>query len=511
MSGLENTKARDKMKAIMVMYDSLRRDLLPCCGDDLLAMPNFRRLEERTAVFDNAYVCSLPCMPARKELHTGRPNFLHRSWGPLEPFEDSMPELLRQAGVHTHLSTDHYHYLQDGGATYQDRYSTWECFRGQESDSWVGCATPPAAEFAPCVLGGENLSGPLRAMRGKGSWQNTANRSRQHSEADYPQTHTFDGGLKFICANAQQDNWFVQIETFDPHEPFDAPKGDLDRWFDPDDPFAPDWPPYAPVREDQETVGKMRKKYYALMEFCDRSLGRVLDVMDELDLWKDTMLIVNTDHGFFLGEHQWWGKGCMPDYQELVHVPLFIWDPRCRKQGVRRNALVQTIDLAPTLLDYFGVDIPVDMTGRPLAQTVAEDAPVREYAMLGYFGGPVTITDGRFLLMRAVSDPGVPVYEYTTMPTHMKTRFAVEEMRQAQLAPPFSFTKNCPLLRIPPQRVANANKITKDLLFDLQADPGQRSPIADPQVHERLLGAIREQFCRLDAPEEQFARYGVDK
>ena len=51
-------------------------------------------------------------------MHTGRLNFLHAPWCPLEPFDDSMPELLRESGVHTHLCTDHYHYIQDGGATY---------------------------------------------------------------------------------------------------------------------------------------------------------------------------------------------------------------------------------------------------------------------------------------------------------------------------------------------------------------------------------------------------------
>ena len=77
----------------------------------------------------------------------------------------------------------------------------------------------------------------------------------------------------------------------------------------------------------------MRTKYEASVRFCDRQLGRVLDLMDELDLWKDTMLIVNTDHGFFLSEHGYWGKGGSPNYEELVHTPLFIWDPRSGRKA----------------------------------------------------------------------------------------------------------------------------------------------------------------------------------
>ena len=85
------------MKAIMVMFDTLRRTMMPCFQpeDQKVPMPNFQRLISHSAVFDHHYVCSMPCIPARRELHTGRANFLHRSWGPLEPFDDSMPELVR--------------------------------------------------------------------------------------------------------------------------------------------------------------------------------------------------------------------------------------------------------------------------------------------------------------------------------------------------------------------------------------------------------------------------------
>ena len=83
----------------MVMYDSLCRRYLPNYGCDFTSMPNFERLSEKTVTFDNCYVGSMPCMPARREIHTGRYNFLHRSWGPIEPYDDSMPEILKQNGV----------------------------------------------------------------------------------------------------------------------------------------------------------------------------------------------------------------------------------------------------------------------------------------------------------------------------------------------------------------------------------------------------------------------------
>ena len=102
------------MRAIMVMYDSLNRHMLPNYGCDWTLAPNFRRLGERAVTFDNHYVGSMPCMPARRELHTGRHNFLHRSWGPFEPFDDSTFTILKERGTYTHLVSDHYHYWEDG-------------------------------------------------------------------------------------------------------------------------------------------------------------------------------------------------------------------------------------------------------------------------------------------------------------------------------------------------------------------------------------------------------------
>ena len=122
------------MKAIMVMFDTLNRHHLPNYDCDWVHAPNFERLAARTVQFQNSYAGSLPCMPARRELHTGRYNFLHRSWGPLEPFDDSMPQILKQHRVYTHLCTDHQHYFEEGGATYHTKYNSWQFNRGHEGD-----------------------------------------------------------------------------------------------------------------------------------------------------------------------------------------------------------------------------------------------------------------------------------------------------------------------------------------------------------------------------------------
>lgn len=492
------------MKAIILLFDSLNKHYLPPYGDPVTQAPNFQRLAEHCAMFNNSYVGSMPCMPARRELHTGRYNFLHREWGPLEPFDDSLPELLKEAGIYTHLISDHLHYWEDGGGNYHNRYSSWEIVRGQEGDHWKGCVGDPAI---PDVL-----RVPQKQTGGgvSGLWRHDwANREYIQQEADFPQTRVFDAGCDFIEKNQHHDNWLLQIETFDPHEPFHSPDEYLalyqDEWTGP----HYDWP-RGKVEESPEAVQHIRCQYRALLSMCDRNLGRLLDMMDKCDLWHDTLLIVGTDHGFLLGEHGWWAKNQMPYYNEVANNPLFIWDPRIRQQAVERYALVQMIDWAPTVLDYFNLPIPEDMQGLPLAETVDTDKPVREAALFGVFSGHVNVTDGRYVYMRAAV-PGLEdrIANYTLMPAKMNTRYNIEELKHLSLAAPFSFTKGLQTLRIPAKEKYKGVNQSGNLLFDLQTDPQQESPLDDPTTEARMIALLIRLLIENDAPAEQFERLGL--
>lgn len=486
------------MKAIMVMYDTLNRHFLPPYGCDWVKAPNFERLAGRAATFETAYGGSLPTIPCRRELHTGRCNFLHRAWGPLEPFDDSMPLLLKNAGVHAHLASDGYHYWEDGASTYHLRYSTWEFFRGQEADVWQA------------DLMGEGL--PEEAGKSKRLRQEYVNRKYMPREEDMPQSRSFAAGLEFLRRNHACDNWFLQIETFDPHEPYHSPQRYKDLYPETGaEGFPAQWPPYGPATQPPEVVRQVRHEYAALLSLCDASLGRVLDAMDALDLWKDTMLIVNTDHGFLLGEHACWGKSTLPFYDEVARIPLFVWDPRSGVRGERRRSLVQTIDLAPTLLDYFNVERPPDMQGVPLAGAVASDEPVREAGLFGVHSGHVNVTDGRTVYMRAPARPeNQPLYNYTFMPSHMRTPFRLEELRTVELGGPFRFTKGCRVMKISAAGFQRADPYKYGtMLFDTEKDPKQENPIQDAAVEKKMIAHMTRLMRENDAPPEQFERLGL--
>jgi arylsulfatase A-like enzyme len=501
------------MRAVYLLFDSLNRKIIAPYGGVRVPTPNFARLASRCAVFDKHYVGSLPCMPARRDMQTGRLSFLHRSWGPLEPFDNSFPVELGRAGIYSHLTTDHYHYFEDGGATYHNRYSSFDFIRGQECDAWKAMVQPQwerlREKYHEIQFGDKHRN--IFA-------QNIANRTLIREDADFPSAQCFKRGFDFLDENRHADNWFLQLETFDPHEPFHAPARFRDayptNWNGP----VLDWPRYARVEELPEECEELRANYYRTIAHCDYLLGTFLDYFDAHDLWKNTALILTTDHGFLLGEHDFWAKTRQTLYEEIAHIPLFVYHPEKASGGQRRQALTQNIDIAPTILDIFGVKPPAETQGKSLLPLLDGDAPHRDSAIFGYFGGAINVTDGRFTYHRYPADLSTQeLYQYTLMPTHIKSMFTTDELAATELAPPQAFTKGVPTLKIP---VSERSPIHDDYgpgallenetrLYDLETDPGQQTPLHDDAIEQKMTALMLQLMRENDAPPEAFRRIDV--
>ncbi len=510
------------MKTVFVLFDSLNRRSLEPYGARTIKTPNFDRLAERSVTFDTHYVGSLPCMPARRDMQTGRLSFLHRSWGPLEPFDNSFPELLGQAGVYNHLVSDHYHYWEDGGATYHNRYNSYEFIRGQERDPWKAMVQPPWERLRE-----KFHSTQFNDKRGNFYRNHIVNREFIRQEKDFPSVQCFDAGLEFLDTNRTADDWLLQIETFDPHEPFHAPESyRKDYPSDYDGPIL-DWPRYARVTEAPEECDELRANYSAIVALCDAQLGRLLDYFDEHDMWTDTALVVTTDHGYLLGEHDWWAKVRMPAFNEVANIPLFIHHPDfASRAGERRKSLTQTIDLMPTMLDLHGVKQPPEVEGVSLINLIKSDTKIREAALYGAWGSAANITDGRYTYFRYPDDlERQEIFQYTLMPMHAMSLFAPDVLRNAELAGPFDFTKGAPVLKIPgraksptsgglgmPNR-SLAKGFFQDndtVLFDTANDPNQMKPLDDPAVVKRLTNLMVDLMKTNDAPAEAYRRFGLE-
>lgn len=489
----------------MLMFDTLTRGYLSPYGGDPALTPNFARLAEQTCTFDRFYAGSMPCMPARRELHTGRYNFLHRSWGPLEPYDRSCFQELTDAGIYTHLVTDHSHYWEDGGATYHGRYSSWEGFRGQEGDRWAprDVAEPPVARS------------PLQKVAGPSPRQHVANLQRQQNEEDMSGWRTVEAGLDFLHAHADLDGWFLQVECFDPHEPFEVPQAYRERVGLTEPPRA-NWPAYGLVPESatEADLDEARREYAALISWCDAQLGRVLDAFDELNLWEDTLLIVNTDHGFLIGEHGYLGKNFCPMHQELVHTPFFLHVPGGRAGG-RCEALCQTVDIAPTLLAWFGLEPFEGIDGASLLPLVAGGADADEdscgasghvHALFGAHGNHACITDGDYVYMRAAARAdNEPFVECTLMPTNMRGFFTENALRAAELVSGDRHSNGIPYLKMRSRTYMNSHAFGSSL-WDVRAGEER---IEDAAIEVRLTEALIEMMTVCEAPIEEFERLGL--
>ncbi len=169
------------------------------------------------------------------------------------------------------------------------------------------------------------------------------------------------------------------------------------------------------------------------------------------------------------------------------------------------------LDLGPTLLDFFNLPLTPDMLGRPLRDAVADDKPVRDAAIFGQHGTQINVTDGRYVYLRSAADPGnQPLFNYTLMPTHMRTAFPVKQLgANMELAAPMKFTKGCRTLKIP-EINGWFKRGWPTLLFDVQADPGQQHPIKDPALERLMIDHMIRLMRECDAPAEQFQRMGLE-
>lgn len=487
------------MKTIFILMDSLNRHYLPAYGNPWVRTPGLDRLAARGVVFDNHYCGSAPCMPARRDLMTGRYTFLETPWGPLEPYDDVLANALREQGrTYTHMITDHYHYWEWYGLGYNCFYNTWEFVRGQEGDNERPRVKDPA----------------IPPTRGKGAdrrqhWVNRAGFEWENDLA-YPTPQCFARAMDFLDHNHDADNWFLHLEVFTPHEPFEAPRRYREQYHDTwNDGYHYDWPFYDrldPVADDPAAVAHIRKSYAASLTMADVWLGKLLDRMDRYNLWDDTAVILTTDHGHLLGEHGFWAKNYMFDYRELMHIPLIVAAPGA-PAGARRRALTSAVDLNPTLRDWHGVAPTAHPHGASLRPLLERDASHHDAVLYGYFAKDIGLTDGRYTYCRQPRPDSI-THHHTAMPVNAMRPKMRAPFEQAELGRFLRHT-NLPVYRAAIPSYRHRDAPDRHLVYDLATDPGQAHPVDDPAREARLAGQMRDLLRRCDAPPCQFERTGL--
>ncbi|HKY67426.1 MAG TPA: sulfatase [Acidimicrobiales bacterium] len=517
---------------VVVLLDSLNRHLLGCYGGTEFATPHLDRFAgERATRFTSHVTGSLPCMPARHDILCGALDFLWKPWGSIELWERPITADLRAAGVTSVLVSDHPHLFETGGENYHTDFSAWDYVRGHEGDpwrthvdtSWVGTPAPPARD------GGWFW----RTVFGDGLEVDRAyDRSRTffRSEDDYPGPRTMRAAADWLRHGAPHaDRFLLVVDEFDPHEPFDTPVPWRGRYED--DPWSGDqviWPPYVVGGVSKgmitEAEGRhIRANYGAKLSMIDHWFGEVLAALDEGDLWRDTAVIVCTDHGHYLGEvrggHDIWGKPGAPQYEPIGHVPLLVHWPGVAG-GATCGALTTSVDLHATLADVFGV-APAHRTHgaslRPLLDGRAD--AVRQWAIGGVWGNWVQVTDGARKYARAPVAANAPLSmwsnRWSTMPLHVGAlgalpppddRAVLDRMPGSTvpvIRQPFAAGDALPFWAggVPP----GAHH-----LYDVSVDPDEAENRAGERRAEgEMVDLLRAALDEVEAPSDQYERLGL--
>ncbi len=508
------------MRSILLLSDSVNRRFLRMYNEKGVRLPNLERLADMSVTFENHWTASAPCMPARRDIMTGRVNFLERNWGPIEAFDFTLPQALGKGGVASHMVTDHYHYFEIGGENYCQMFDSWELVRGQEWD--------------PCVsrLGQKEVP----EHKGKMVPQYWYNREQwKGDEEKYPSAQVLTKAAQWLEEHHDCDDFFLWVEPFDPHEPFDVPEKYLELVGDSYEGLLCMWPEYKTIADaglGKEEAAHLCKRYLALLYMTDVYLGKIFEVMDRYHMWEDTLFIYTTDHGYMLGEHDYMAKNYMPAFNEVFHIPLMVHLPGSRHAGERVQALTQNIDMMPTLMEFYGISSQVcrnPLHGKSLLPLMeGEVETVRDCALYGYFGKQMNITDGRYTYFRSPNRENRPLNLYTTMMTDIRVYFDYSGIPgdNCRISAPEKITGGqflkwtpYPVLKVPADAITDFEDGTlryvrlfdwemEDQLYDLETDYEQEHNIIDsrPEVllrmEEMMKGALKEH----DAPEEQFVR-----
>jgi iduronate 2-sulfatase len=416
--------AAEKLNVLLMISDDLR-DTVSCYGNTAIQTPNLNRLAARGTLFQRAYAQYPVCNPSRTSFLTGLRCEQTHVVGNQTMFRSQMPDivtlpqLLRQHGWHTASFGKVFHVGEVMGEIregWMDLGKSWD-------EAQMFQATP-----AGRVIEGRNLTG------GKLKWCEWG--ATAGTDDDQPDGQTARHSIAVIEKfNAAGKPWMVAAGFHRPHDPFLSPKkyfdlyppGSLTIYHDPTNasPLPPLSIPKGAFMEafnaftDQERA-EFQRAYYAGVSFMDAQVGRLLDTMDRLHLWDKTLVIFCGDNGYHHNERNWWNKSTL--FERSCRVPLIVVPPHS-KGGQVCPALVELVDMYPTIADFASVQSPHPLAGaslRPLLENPAARGREAAFTLVvrggGKYGQTVRTERWRYIQW---SDGNTELYDELNDPQEM--------------------------------------------------------------------------------------------
>ncbi|MBN1864660.1 MAG: sulfatase-like hydrolase/transferase [Victivallales bacterium] len=374
----------EKPDIVIVMTDQQRADSLSCAGHPQLRTPNIDRIAGQGTRFGQCTTVCPVCMPARASFINGLYPHNHGMWrnsGCMPPEDETFFHHLQSAGYNiAHIGKSHYyeHTGWDGEMWHMRNHEPYMRARGLDHvDEIPG---PLATQVMRCYMTDDWEERGLMqeyiddyAERGRLRRENPFwVRPSPRSVELFPDSYVGRKSVEYIKGHDTRSPMCLFVGFPGPHEPWDAP-GKYAEMYSPDQ--TPPAVPYQeadnvlpdPVREMEdfmkmgdntctpEAIARVRANYYGKISLIDDWIGRILDAIENRGNIENTIIVFWSDHGELLGDH---GRVYKETFHESsMRVPLIVSWPGRFASGVESDALVEIIDIFPTILDSLGIEL----------------------------------------------------------------------------------------------------------------------------------------------------------
>ncbi len=388
--------AQERPNFIFILTDDQSYGYMGCTGNPIVNTPNLDALATEGVLFTNAHITSAICTPSRASILTSQferkhgINFNSGTSMALEAWKQTYPMIMRENGYYTGWIGKNHVPVGEGGydsGIMERSFDYWyaghghlgfypkerhKIFEGAESETQVEVVGEGVYDF---LSNEEKLEGALRFVEKR------------------PESQPF---ILSVCFNLPHS---AGTSTMEMREADDTMYKSLyrdiqiplpDHYVAKKDIQTPKLPPNIHRAEDRQTSYSFvdtpedtKERYIRQLQAMtgiDRLVGRLRKTLKEKNLDKNTIIVFTSDHGLFMGQFGLGGKALC--YEVTTHVPLIIYDPTSKKsaRGKKSDALVQSIDIAPTLLSMAGISTPSSYQGRDLTNILSgTEASVRSY------------------------------------------------------------------------------------------------------------------------------------
>ncbi len=376
------------MNIIVIIADTYRYDNIFPLDANSVGGPHLEAFARQSVSLTNFFTGSFPTIPQRTDFTTGRVGWPWYPWQPLpRSGRNHLPHLLREHGYVSQLLGDCPHLIKAG---FDQGFDGFYHLPGQEGDTFflrmnreIRATMPPDKTRTGHYFRNRNLPDLHR-------WTNRY----FEREAETFAFRTSMVATEWLEENYRYDPFFLWVDFFDPHEPWDPPEYLVRKYDDSGYAGPPMLHPNYGHSSDLTAaeLHNLRAHYLAEAYIVDRSVGRILEKIQDLDLFRNSIVIFMSDHGMSIGEHARTGKSNInrgdsrywPIYPEVAHCPFIVRAPGL-DAGRVVSSYIQPADILPTLAELAGLSLepPDPLHGTSFASQLRgqETLTRREFAV----------------------------------------------------------------------------------------------------------------------------------